>query len=138
MNYTTKKSLDELTYKIIGAAIHVHKSLGPGLLESLYHQCMRIELEDRGILFHSELDVRIVFNGREVATPLRCDLLIEEIIVVELKSVKELLPVHEAQLLTYMKLLNAPKGILINFQCTNLFREGQQTFVNELFRALPE
>jgi len=73
MSYITKKSLDELTYRIIGAAIHVQKCLGAGLLENIYHQCLMIKLEDRGILFKSELDVRIVFNGREIETPLRCD-----------------------------------------------------------------
>jgi len=67
----------------------------------------------------------------------RCDLLVEHSIVVELKSVHEIVPAHEAQLLSYMKLLRCPKGILINFNCFNLFKEGQRTFVNEYFRTLP-
>jgi GxxExxY protein len=136
MKYTTKQDLEALTYEIVGAAIHVHKSLGPGLLESIYHQCLKIELGDRGIRYCSELEVPVIFNGRLLETTLRCDLFVEDAIVLELKSVSDLLPIHEAQLLTYMKLMKAPKGILINFNCINLFREGQKTFVNELFRQL--
>lgn len=71
-------------------------------------------------------------------TELRCDFLVEDSIVVELKAVDALAPVHEAQILTYMKLLQKPKGILINFNCANLFKEGQRTFVNEIFRKLPD
>ncbi len=73
-----------------------------------------------------------------VKTNLRCDLFIANAIIVELKAVEELLPIHEAQLLTYMKLLNVPKGILFNFNVTNLYQNGQQTFVNDLFRSLPD
>jgi GxxExxY protein len=135
---TTKADLDQLTYEIIGAAIHVHKSLGPGLLESIYHQCLKIELEDREIGFETEHNVQILFNQRSLETTLRCDLFIENLIVVELKAVNQLQAVHEAQLLTYMKLLNAPKGILINFNCFNLVKQGQKTYVNEFFRVLPE
>lgn len=138
MSYSSKEALDELTYDIIGAAIHVHKSLGPGLLESIYQQCLAIELADRGIQFDNEFIVPVLFNHKELETSLRCDLFIEESIVVELKSVKELAPIHEAQLMTYMKLLKAPKGILINFNCFHLFKEGQKTYVNEYFERLPD
>jgi GxxExxY protein len=136
--HTTKAALDQLTYEIIGAAIHVHKTLGPGLLESIYHQCLKIELEDRGIEFKTEHAVCVLFNERKLETTLGCDLFIEDKIVVELKAVNQLQPLYEAQLLTYMKLLHAPKGILINFNCVNLFNQGQKTNVNELFRSLPE
>jgi len=132
----TKKYLDELTYKIIGAAIEVHKQLGPGLLESVYHKCLKRELMLREILYASELIVKVNYKGIELDTELRCDLLVEDAIVVELKAVDAIAPVHEAQLLTYMKLLEKPKGILINFNCYNLFDNGQKTFVNELFRNL--
>lgn len=71
-------------------------------------------------------------------TELRCDLFIEELLILELKSVSEFVPVHQAQLLTYMKLLRAPKGLLLNFNCVNLFRDGQKTLVNEIFRNLPD
>ncbi|MEW5797716.1 MAG: GxxExxY protein [Bacteroidota bacterium] len=134
----TKKILNDLTYHIIGAAIEVHKTLGPGLLESVYHKCMKQELLLRKLTFQSELLVGVNYKGLSLDTELRCDLLVEDLIVVELKAIDALAPVHEAQLLTYMKLLEKPKGILINFNCANVFKEGQRTFVNELFRNLPE
>jgi len=134
----TKRYLDKLTYEVIGAAIEVPKSLGPGLLESVYHECMKHELTYRKINFQTELSVPIHFKGLILETELRCDLFIEYCLTVELKAVAELTPINEAQLLTYMKLLKSPKGILINFNCINLFKNGQKTFVNELFRDLPE
>ncbi len=134
----TKQYLDKLTYDVIGAAIEVHKSLGPGLLESVYHECMKHELTFRKINFQTELIVPIHFKDIILETELRCDLFVENCLAVELKAVAELTPVNQAQLLTYMKLLKAPKGILINFNCINLFKNGQKTFVNELFRDLAE
>lgn len=134
----TKKELDELTYKIVGAAIEVHKSLGPGLLESVYHKCLKQEFFLRKLSYASEFLVPVSYKGIEIDTELRCDFLIDDKIVVELKAIDAIAPVHEAQLLTYMKLLEKPKGILINFNCVNLFNEGQRTFVNEYFRSLPE
>lgn len=133
---TTKSQIEQLTYSIIGAAITVHNQLGPGLLESIYHECMKIEIEARALQFQSELLIPIYYKNRKLETNLKCDLFIENKIVVELKSVKQIDPIHEAQLLTYMKLLKAPKGILINFNCTNIFKNGQKTFVNEFFREL--
>jgi len=134
----TKKYLDKLTYEVIGAAIEVHKLLGAGLIESVYHECMKHELSIRKIKFQTELVVPVHFKGIILETELRCDLFIENCLAVELKSVNALAPINEAQLLTYMKLLKSPKGILINFNCINLFSHGQKTFVNELFRNLPE
>ncbi len=134
----TKKYLDELTYQIIGAAIEVHKGLGPGLLESVYHKCLRQEFIIRSLNFGSEFLVPVEYKGIHVDTDLRCDFLVEDSIVVELKAVDIIAPVFEAQLLTYMKLLEKPKGILINFNCANLFKEGQRTYVNEYFRLLPD
>jgi GxxExxY protein len=134
----SKKYLDELTFKIIGAAIEVHKALGPGLLESVYHKCLKQEFFIREINFGSEFIVPVSYKGLNIETDLRCDFLIEDAIVVELKAMDGIAPVHEAQILTYMKLLNKPKGILINFNCANLFKEGQRTFVNEYFRILPD
>jgi GxxExxY protein len=132
----TKTYLKDLTYKVTGAIIEVHKYLGPGLLESVYHKCLKHELSLRKIKFNSELNVPVHFKGLDLDTDLRCDLFIENILPVELKSVKEILPIHKAQLLTYMKLLNVPKGLLINFNVTNIYGEGHKTFVNELFRDL--
>lgn len=134
----TKHLLNELSYEVIGAAIVVHKSLGPGLLESVYHKCLMHELACREIPFVTEIHIPVHFKGLHINTDLRCDLFIDNCLVVELKAVESTLPIHEAQLLTYMKLLEAPKGILINFNCMNLFKEGQKTFVNNLFRDLPD
>jgi GxxExxY protein len=134
----TRKYLDDLTYKIVGAAIDAHKALGPGLLESIYHKCMKQELSLRKMVFTSELSITMNYKGVDLETELRCDFLVEDAIIVELKAVDAIVPVHEAQLLTYMKLLQKPKGILINFNCANVFKEGQRTYVNELFRGLPD
>ncbi len=134
----TKKYLNELTYSLIGAAIEVHKDLGPGLLESVYEKCYKKELSIKGISFQSQLFVPVSYKGFELDTELRLDLLIEDALVVELKAMEAIAPIHEAQLLTYMKLLHKPKGLLINFNCTNIFKEGQRTMVNELFSSLQE
>jgi GxxExxY protein len=96
------------------------------------------ELTLRGIRFVSEQYIEVEYKGMDVGADLRCDLFIDDLIVVELKSVKAVEPIHEAVLLTYMKLLEAPKGILINFNVTNIFKEGQKTYVNEYFYDYPE
>ena len=132
----TKKYLDTLTYEIIGAAIEVHKIMGRGLLESVYHQCLKEELIHRKINFLTELKVPVIYKGKELDIDFRCDLFVEQCIVVELKAVQEVNSTFEAQLLTYMKLLKSPKGILLNFNCNNIFNEGQKTFVNEYFKKL--
>ncbi len=131
-----QKYLDDLTYEIIGSAIEVHKTVGRGLLESVYHQCMKEELSHRKINFFTEMKVPIIYKTKELTTEFRCDLFVENCLVVELKSVLEMNSIFEAQLLTYMKLLKAPKGIIINFNCFNIFKEGQKTFVNEYFKLL--
>ncbi len=138
MTAITKKYLDRLSYQVVGAAIEVHKAIGPGLLESVYHECLKRELSLREISFQSELTVPVQFKGISVTTDLRCDFLVENILVVELKTVAAFAPVHQAQLLTYMKLLGAPKGLLLNFHCVNLFKDGQKTLVNGLYRSLSE
>lgn len=134
----TKSYLDDLTYKIIGAAIEVHKNLGPGLLESVYQRCLEHEFQLRGISFISQPIVPVYYKDIELDAFLRCDLLVENRIVVELKAVETINPIFTAQLLTYMKLLDAPKGILMNFNCINLFKDGQKTYVNDLFSLLPD
>lgn len=136
--YNSKSDLYDLSHQVIGAAIEVHRALGPGLLESVYHLCLKHELNSRGILFESEFSVPVNYKEFKLDTNLKCDLLIENKIVLELKFVDKIHPIHEAQLLTYMKLLEVPKGILFNFNCTNLMREGQKTFVNQLFQLLQD
>jgi GxxExxY protein len=135
---TTKQELDQLTYKIIGAAIEVHKNLGAGLLESVYHRCLEHELTLRGISYSSELVVPITYKGYVLDAELRCDLVIENKIVSELKAADEIHPIYATKLLTYMRLLEKPKGILINFNCANLFHDGQWTYVNQYFKNLPD
>jgi GxxExxY protein len=132
----SKSYLNELTYKINGAAIEVHKELGPGLLESVYQKCLVHELQNRNIEIQTEKMISIDFKGLDLDVNLKCDLLVENAICIELKAVKDILPVHEAQLLSYMKLLQVPKGILFNFNVYNLYNEGQRTFVNEYFSKM--
>lgn len=132
-----KKKIDDLSYNIIGAAIEVHKELGTGLLESVYQQCLKQELLIRGITFENEFEIPIFYKGNNLKATFKCDFYIENSLIVEIKAVTEIHPVHEAQLLTYMKLLKSPKGLLINFHCGNIFKEGQKTFVNEYYKKLP-
>lgn len=134
----TKTYLKDLIYQVNGCAIEVHKHLGPGLLESVYHSCLKKELIIRGINFQTELTIPVNYKGLEVEAGLRCDLFIEKSLVVELKAIEKVLPIHEAQLLTYMKLLEVPIGLIINFNVTHVFKEGQKSYVNELYRYLEE
>ena len=129
----TKAYLNDLSYKILGCAIEVHKELGPGLLESIYHQCLKREFELRGVEFIRELKIPIQYKGMEIEADDRLDFMVENEIVVEIKAVERLLPIHEAQLLTYMRLLQKPKGLLINFCSKNLVHEGSKQMVNEYF-----
>ena len=131
----TRSSLKDLVYQVNGAAIEVHKNIGAGLLENVYHQCLKKELELRKINFSSELQIPLNYKGYELESKLRCDLLIENSLVVELKSVTEINPIFEAQLLTYMNLLKVPIGLLINFNVKNIYYEGQKTMINEYYRT---
>lgn len=134
----TQKYIDELTYSIIGCAIEVHKQLGPGLLESVYEKCFVHEIALRGLNYIRQKIVPVTYKGISLDAELRLDVLVENLIIVELKSADTFAPVHEAILLSYMKLLEKPKGILINFNCTNIFKEGQKTLVNEFYAVLPK
>ena len=133
----TQKEINQISYNIIGFAIEVHKELGPGLLESIYEKCLAHLLLQNGYKVTRQQSVLLNFRGLNLDCELRFDLMVNDEIIVELKTVEELIPIHEAQLLTYLKLLKKPKGILINFNCTNIFKEGQRTFVTEYFRSLP-
>ena len=134
----TQKYLVDLTYKVIGCAIEVHKTMGRGLLESVYHLCLKEELNRQKINFKSEMKVPLIYKDKELEIDFRCDMLIENCLVVELKSVLQLNPIFEAQLQTYMNLLKAPKGIIINFNCSKIFKEGQKTIINNYFKQLAE
>lgn len=133
----TKKEVTQLSYEIVGCAIKVHKELGPGLLESVYEKCLKYELEKNGFIVHQQLLVPVIYDELEMEINLRVDLLVNDTIVVELKAIEHILPVHEAQLLTYMKLLQKPQGLLINFYTDNITR-SKKPFVNEYFSQLPD
>ena len=110
----------DLTRIIIGAAIEVHKDKGPGLMESIYEWCLLCELRLQGLLAETQRVVRIQYKEFEREDSLRFDLLVENRVLVEVKSVERILPIHQAQLLSYMKLLNVPAGLLINFNVSRL------------------
>src|SRR5262245_6080756 len=111
----TSQSLNILTHDIIGAAIEVHRCLGPGLLESIYLECLCHELRIRQIVFDREVPLPLRYKGLVLDHSYRLDLLVAGCIVVELKSVERLLPIHEAQVLSYLKLKRLPLGLLLNF-----------------------
>lgn len=118
----------KLTEQIIGGLIEVHKHWGPGLYEEVYERSMIRELNLRGLQFKNQLYIPLVYKGEKVGDDLRLDLWVEEKVVVEMKAVKELLPVHEAQLLTYMRLTGSRIGLLANFNVPVL-RDGLKRFV---------
>jgi len=115
--------LNKITESIIGAAIEVHKALGPGLLESAYEECLCKELSLRGIKFTRQITVPVEYKNTKLECGYRLDLLVENSIVVEIKSVEKLMPVHEAQLLTYLRLGHWNIGLLINFN-VSLLKDG--------------
>ena len=106
---------DELSHTAIGAAIEVHRLKGAGLLESIYEKCLLRELTLRNLAATNQRVVRVEYKGFVFDEPLRFDVLIEDCLLLELKSVQEILPIHKAQLLSYLKLLNVPRGLIINF-----------------------
>lgn len=134
----TQKYLDSLTYQIIGSAFEVHKEIGPGLLESVYEKCLKHLLEEKGMHVMVQQRVPLNFRGLYLECDLRYDLMVENLIIMEIKAVDCLLPIHEAQLLTYLKLMEKPKGLLLNFNCLNLFKEGQKTLVTDRYAKLPK
>ena len=123
------RDLDEVTGIIVDAAVKVHQALGPGLLESVYEAVLSHELAKRGLKVERQKVVRFKYDGLVFDDGLRLDLLVEDRVVVELKSVEILLPVHSKQLLTYLRLLHQPVGLLINFGAATL-KEGLHRIVN--------
>ena len=124
------KALDELSYKVIGCAIEVHRTLGPGLLESAYEKALMHELKLNNIPVKSQVEVSMNYKGVDIGEGLRIDLLIDKQLIVELKSVEEFKPVHYKQLLTYLKLMDKQVGLLINFNVSNL-TDGVKRIVND-------
>ena len=120
---------NELTYEIRGAIFDVYNELGPGLLESVYEEALVFELEERGLDVVRQVEVPIIYKGNELKTPLRLDLLVNDQVIVELKSVEEMKPVFAKQLLTYLRLMDKKVGLLVNFNTNNL-RESIKRIVN--------
>lgn len=138
LGMVTQSLIDDLSYKIIGCAIEVHKALGLGLLESIYEKCLIRELILKNLIVRSQIKVPINYKGINLEADLRLDLLVEELIVVEIKAAESYNAVYEAQILSCMRLLEKPKGILLNFCSKNIFKEGKKAFVNNLYASLPK
>lgn len=107
----TKKEITQLSYKIIGFAIRVHKKLGPGLLERIYEECLKYELEQNGYHVKQQVNIEVDYYDLQLENPLKLDLLVNDCIIVELKTVDKFHPIDEAKLMTYMKLLSIPQGL---------------------------
>ncbi len=121
--------LNELSEKIIGCAIKVHRTLGPGLLESTYEVCLVHELKRAGLTVERQVPLPVIYDGIQLDAGYQLDVLVEDTIILELKSVESILPIHEAQLLTYLKLANKKLGLLINFNVT-LLKNGIKRKMN--------
>ncbi len=119
---------DELSRKVIGLSIEVHRELGPGLLENTYKQCLAYELSRAGINFQIEVELPVKYKNVHISCGYRIDLLIENNLIIELKSVDKIIPIHEAQLLTYMKLSGIKVGLLMNFN-EIVLKDGIKRFV---------
>lgn len=133
----TQSYINDITYKVVGCAIEVHKELGPGLLDSVYQKCFVKELELKGFNVNQQIRIPVLYKGESLDCDLRLDVLVEDLIIVELKSVEGMLPLYKAQLLTYMKLSEKPKGLLINFNTENITKD-LVPMVNEYFSVLPK
>ena len=125
------KNINDLTHQVIGAAIEVHRELGPGLLESAYEAALCHELALRSVPFVRQQPMPVTYKGILIDCGYRLDVLVEERVIVELKAVERILPIHEAQLLTYLKLSRLQLGLLINFNVT-LLKDGIQRLANNL------
>lgn len=133
----TQDYIQEISYKIIGCAIEVHKNLGPGLLESVYEVCFIEELKNAGLNVKSQITIPLLYKGTILDGSLRLDLLVNDLIIVEEKAVEKLLPLYKSQLLSYLKLSGKPKGLLINFNSRNI-KDQIVSLVTSDFAKLPK
>ena len=122
------REIEDLSRNLVDCAFKVHQTLGPGLLESVYEACFCVELRKRGIRYKSQAPIPLVYEGVSIDAGLRLDLLVEGSIILEIKLVERLLPVHQSQLLTYLKLSDLRLGLLINFNVV-LFKQGVQRII---------
>lgn len=121
--------LNTITHKIIGGAIEVHRALGPGLLESAYEACLAFELAERGLKIEQQKPLPVVYKDVQLECGYRLDLLVEDAVIVELKSVSELAPIHKAQVISYLRLSGCNVGLLINFN-VEVLKDGVRRLVN--------
>ncbi len=121
-------SLNKISYSIIGRAFKVHRELGPGLLESTYETCLQFELKKSGICVERQIELPLTYQNIRLNAGYRIDLLVENEVIVEIKSVEAIASIHKAQLLTYLKLSNCKLGLIINFNTSNL-QDGIQRFI---------
>jgi GxxExxY protein len=125
--------LNEISGRIIACALKVHSAIGPGVLESVYQTCLVHELQAAGLSVHGQVALPVAYDGLHLDSGFRLDLLVENTVIVELKCVEALLPIHKAQLLTYLRLANKPLGLLLNFNVVHL-REGIKRVLNNKYR----
>lgn len=133
----TQKYINQISYQVIGCAMEVHKQLGPGLLESVYEECMIEELGFKGLAVQAQQKVPLFYRGKALKTELRLDIIVNDLVILELKAVETMIPLYKAQLLSYLKLSNKPKGLLINFHIENI-REQLVALVTDEFAKLPK
>jgi GxxExxY protein len=126
---------EEITGTVISAALKVHSAIGPGVLESVYKTCLQHELQKTGLLVQAEVVLPVLYDGLRMDSGFRIDLLVENLLIVELKCVESILPIHKAQLLTYLRLANRPIGLLLNFNVVHL-RDGLKRILNNKYRPL--
>jgi GxxExxY protein len=125
--------INDITNMVIGAAMKIHSAIGPGVLESVYRKCLQHELHKAGLAVQSELKLPVHYDGLVLESGYRLDLLVQDRVVVELKCVDALLPIHKAQLLTYLRLANKPLGLLLNFNVVHM-RDGIRRILNNRYQ----
>jgi len=125
-----KDKLDQITRQIIGAAIEVHKAIGPGLLESAYQACLAFEVRQRGLKVEEQVPLPVLYKEVKLDCGYRLDLLIEDSVIVEIKAAEQLSPIHDAQLLSYLRMAHKHVGLLINFH-NRVLKNGLKRIVNE-------
>jgi len=130
MGEERQERINRLTEKVIGAAIEVHKQLGPGLLESAYEECLAYEMSNLGIPFKKQVGLPVTYKDVRIDCAYRLDMLVDEVLILEIKAVETVLPVHKAQILTYMRLSGCRYGLLINFN-VRLLKNGIQRFIQD-------
>ncbi len=123
--------INRVTDKIIGCAIEVHRGLGPGLLESAYEECLCFELSQNGLSFERQVSLPVTYKGVELDCGYRMDIVVEDLVIIEVKAVEKLIPIHDAQLLSYLKLYEKKVGLLLNFHVPVL-KKGLKRVVNNL------